>query len=118
VHCALELSPQQSLDLLGETAQPRKQGRGIAWEWPPGVGDFDLRRRAAGGSPWRLLNGGGRSAGGDRRGGDGRQSLEALGGSGATSVAPLRRLYFNDKVVGLGLEEVPVAQWYGSVDDG
>jgi hypothetical protein len=29
---------------------------------------------------------------------------EALGGSGAAPVAPLRRLCFDDKVVGLGLE--------------
>jgi hypothetical protein len=111
VHCALGLSPQQSLGLLDETAQltqhfgpAEEAGEGNSLGVAPGDGDFDLRRRAAGGSPWRLLNGGGRSAGGDRRGGDGRQSLEALGDSGATPVAPLRRLYFNDKVVGLGLE--------------
>jgi hypothetical protein len=87
----------------------------------------------AGGSLWWLLDGGGRSAGGDRRGRDGRRSLaaeywagkasgarggvgvarggpvqngitEALGGSGTALVAPLRRLCFDDKVVGLGLE--------------
>jgi hypothetical protein len=29
---------------------------------------------------------------------------EALGGSGSAPVAPLRRLCFDDKVVGLGLE--------------
>jgi hypothetical protein len=31
----------------------------------------------AGGSPWRLLDGDGQSAGGDRRRGDGRRSLAA-----------------------------------------
>jgi hypothetical protein len=43
----------------------------------PVDGDPDLGRRAAGGSPWWLLYSGGRSAGGDRREGDGRQSLAA-----------------------------------------
>jgi hypothetical protein len=32
-----------------------------------GDGGFELRRKAAGGSPWRLLDGGGRSGGGVRR---------------------------------------------------
>jgi hypothetical protein len=40
-------------------------------------GGLDLRRRATGGSPWRLLDGGGRSFGGDQRGGDDRRSLAA-----------------------------------------
>jgi hypothetical protein len=121
-----------------EFGRPAVVGRrGNSLGVAPGDGVFDLRRRAAGGSPWRLLDGGGRSAEGDRRGGDGRRSLaagcwggkvsgargdawggaavagggpvradvaEALGGSGAAPVASLRRLCFDDKVVGLGLE--------------
>jgi hypothetical protein len=54
--------------------------------------------------------------------------MEALGGRGAAPVAPLRRLCFNNKVVGLGLEgggdaHGAVARalkwlWCGSVDGG
>jgi hypothetical protein len=40
-----------------------------------GDGGSDLRQKAAEGSPWWLLDGGGRSARGDRRGGGGRRSL-------------------------------------------
>jgi hypothetical protein len=56
-----------------------------------GDGGFDLRRRAAGGSPWRLLDGGGRSARGNRRGGDGRRSLAAgcWGGKASSARAVL-----------------------------
>jgi hypothetical protein len=53
---------------------------------------------------------------------------EALGGSGAAPVAPLWRLCFDDKVVGLGLEggggargaaaRALKALQYGSVDGG
>jgi hypothetical protein len=85
----------------------------------PVDGGPDLRRRAAGGSPWQLLNDGGRVLGWEgvrrssgARGGAGVAGggpvwagvTEALGSSGAALVAPLRRLCFDDKVVGLGLE--------------
>jgi hypothetical protein len=53
---------------------------------------------------------------------------EALGGSGAAPVAPLRRLCFDDNVVGMGLEggggargtatRALKALRYGSVDGG
>jgi hypothetical protein len=52
-----------------------------------GDGGSDLRRKAAGGSPWRLLYGGGQSVGGDRCGGDDRRSLAAECWGGKVSSA-------------------------------
>jgi hypothetical protein len=42
---------------LGVSAQPRKQGRGIGLGVTSVDGDPDLRRRAAGGSPWWACGG-------------------------------------------------------------
>jgi hypothetical protein len=50
-------------------------------------------------------SGGARGGAGVAGGGPVRADIvEALGGSDAASVAPLRRLCFNEKVVGLGLK--------------
>jgi hypothetical protein len=107
--------------------------RGNSLGVAPGDGGSDLRQKATEGSLWRLLDDRGRSARGDRRGGDDRQSLavecwgrkvfgarggvgvagggpvwadvvETLASSGAAPVALLQCPCFDDKGVGLGLE--------------
>jgi hypothetical protein len=120
----------------GVSARPRKQGREIPT--PPrrrqltdrirpvivgrrenglGVtpvdGDLDLGRSAAGGSPWWLLYGGGRLAGGDRRGGDGRRSLATgcWGGKafGVRAVLGVVQMWPEEDRCGLALRRLSVA---------
>jgi hypothetical protein len=68
-------------------------------------GGLDLRRRVAGGSPWRFLNGGGQSVRGDQRGGDGRRLLVAgcWGGkaSGARAVLGMAQVWPEEERCGL-----------------
>jgi hypothetical protein len=67
--------------------------------WPAVAGGRVLGRE----SVWR--SGDARGCAGVAGGGPVRAGVvEALSGSGAAPVAPLRRLCFDDKVVGLGLE--------------
>jgi hypothetical protein len=91
--------------------------------WPAVAGSWVLGREDV-----RRL-GGARGGAGVVGGGPVQAGVtEALGGSGAAPVAPLRRLCFDDKVVGLGLEggggargaaaRALKALWYGSVDGG
>jgi hypothetical protein len=83
----------------------------------------------AGGGSWGGKASGARNGAGVVGGGPVQAGVaEALGGSSAAPVAPLRRLCFDDKVVGLGLEGGGGAHGaaaralkelrYGSVDGG
>jgi hypothetical protein len=74
--------------------------RGSAWRgWPAVVGGRVLGREGV------RCSGGAWGDTGVAGGGPVRADIaEALGGSDAAPVAPLRRLCFDDKVVGLGLE--------------
>jgi hypothetical protein len=98
--------------------------RGLARRgWPAVAGGRVLGREGV------RRSGGARGGVGVARGGPVRAGVtEALDGSDAAPVAPLRRLCFDDKVVGLGLEggggargtvaRALKALWYGSVDGG
>jgi hypothetical protein len=67
--------------------------------WPVVVGGWVLGREGV------RCSGGAWGGAGVARGGPVRADVaEALGGSGVAPVAPLRRLCFGNKVVGLGLE--------------
>jgi hypothetical protein len=79
----------------------------------PVDGGLNLRRRAAKGSPWWLLDGGGWSAGGDRRGWDSRRSLAAgcWGGmaSGAQAVLGVAQVWSEEDRCGLASRRLSAA---------
>jgi hypothetical protein len=64
-------------------------------------GGLDLRRRAAGGSSWRLLDSGGRSVRGDQRGGDDQRSLAVGLGAGRRPVLGMAQVWSEEDRCGL-----------------